>query len=153
MKKVTFLTSVVLGFSLLFFGSCEKSTEELIEEITPEVTAMVDGNSFSTEVAAGVSTTVLVITATKDKEAIVLTLPSRDKGVYPIDVFTTNASYLPVLDSLASGYIAYDGEVEITDINTLRTQIQGTFSFKAANAATLDTLSVTNGILKNIPVK
>ncbi|MGB0391481.1 MAG: DUF6252 family protein [Salibacteraceae bacterium] len=151
LKSVLSLSVLVGG--LTFLGSCDKTTDEIIEDITPAVTASVDGNPFSTEIAAGLHTTLLLITATKDKESIVLSLPAKDVGVYPVDILTTNASYLPVLDSLNSAYIAYEGQIEITSINTLRTQIQGKFYFKAANPNTLDTLSVTDGILKNIPIK
>lgn len=154
MKNLAQLITIFVALpALMFLGSCDKTTEEIIEDITPNVTANIGGNQWTTDIAGGINTTVLLITAVKNKESVVLSLPGKDKGVYPIDLISTNASYLPVLDSLASAYVAYDGVVEITSINTLRTQIQGTFSFKAANAGTLDTITVSGGILKNIPIK
>jgi hypothetical protein len=152
-SNMTKTVSVIcVTFGVLTFGSCKKTTEEIVADITPQATATVGGNAWSTKIAAGVSSTLFVITAKKDKEAVVLTLPSKDKGVYPIDIISTNASYLPIFDSLSNAYIAFSGSIEITDINAAKTQINGKFEFTAANSS-LDTIKITNGILKNIPVK
>lgn len=138
-------------FSLGFF-SCEKTTDEVIEDVTPSVTAKIGGVEWSTNIAAGVNSTLYVITATKDKEAIVLSIPSKVVGVYPIDAINNMASYLPVLDSLSDAYIAYSGNIEIEELNFARTQFNGTFEFSAINAS-LDTIHVTSGVMKNIPTK
>ena len=82
-----------------------------------------------------------------------MSIPSKDTGTYPIDIISTNATYTPNIDSVSNSYIAYEGEVKITSINTLRTQVQGSFSYKAANATILDTIHVTQGVLKNIPIR
>lgn len=151
--KFTKAITLAIAFAgILTYSSCKKTTEEIINDVTPNASATVGGASWTTGVAAGVTSTVFVVTAKKDKEAIVLTLPSKDKGVYPIDIISTNASYLPVFDSVSNAYVAYSGKIEITDINVAKTQIQGTFEFEAANSS-LDTIKVKNGILKNIPVK
>lgn len=154
MKKGNILFGILIA-SMGFLGleSCDKTTDEIIEDVTPSVTCKIGGADFETNVAAGVSSTVVAVTATSGKEVVVLSLPSKDTGTYPIDIISTNATYTPNVDSISNSYVAFQGEVKITSINTLRTQIQGTFNYKAANASTLDTLHVTDGILKNIPIR
>lgn len=153
-KNVKMRTLIILGaFAFLGIQGCEKDTDEIIEDVTPKVTCEINGLNWETEVAGGLTSTVFAITASKDKEAVILSIPSKDVGVYPIDIISSNAVYSPIIDSLSTTYVAYSGEIEITSINTLRTQVQGTFYFSAANATTLDTISIANGILKNIPAK
>ncbi|MFT4753795.1 MAG: hypothetical protein ACI85Q_001343 [Salibacteraceae bacterium] len=151
--KLTLVTLLLFAFGLLGFQSCNQTEDEIIAGITPVMSASIGGNSWSTNIAGGITSTIIVVTGTKDREAVVLTLPSKDPGTYPIDFISTNATYSPMIDSLAAAFVAFEGEVIITSINTLRTQIQGTYNFKAANAASLDTVHVTNGILRNIPIK
>lgn len=144
------LISVVV-FTLGLVG-CDKSQEEIVEDITPVVTAKVSGQEWSTKIAVGVNSTLFVLTASKDKEAIVLILPTKAIGVYTIDLINNNASYVMNVDSVANTYLAFEGEINLESMNTIRTQVNGTFNFKLANA-NLDTISITNGTFKNVPTK
>lgn len=148
--KSTTLSLLFLG--LLITAGCDKDNNEIVESVTPKVTATVSGNAWEAKVSGGVSTTVFVITATKDKEAIVLTVPSKATGEYVIDGVNNMAYYTPDLDSLDASYIAYSGKIVISDINFAKTQFNGSFEFEAISAA-LDTIHVKNGVLKNIPAK
>ena len=152
-SRSMFIGMTLLSVGFLAFESCDKTTDEIVEDLTPEVTCKIGGVDFETNIAAGVSSSVVAITATSAKEVIGLSMASKDTGTYPIDNILTNATYTPNIDSVASIYLAFEGELKITNVNTLRTQIQGTFNYKAANAATLDTIHVTDGVLKNIPIK
>lgn len=144
-----------LASATLTFTACDNTPEEVVEAITPNVKASIDGASFETNIAIGVNAIVSVgITATKGNQVIVLNTPSIDVGVYTIDGATTNGTYTPnVTDSLNGIYAGYEGVIEITDVNSAGTQIQGNFNFKCINAVTLDTISITNGELNNIPIK
>ncbi len=154
MKNLNFLAILVIGtFTFLSFQGCDKDKDEIIEDITPEISCKLSGVEWETNVAAGLTSSIVAITATKGKEVILLSIPAKEVGDYPIDIITTNASYTPIIDSISNTYLAFEGEVKITSINTLRTQIQGSFNFKAANATTLDTIHITEGVLKNIPMK
>lgn len=62
------------------------------------------------------------------------------------------ASYVQNIDSISEAYVAYSGEIKLESMNTIRTQIDGTFNFKAVNA-NLDTITISTGIFKNIPTK
>ncbi len=143
----------LIAIGLLTFASCGKTQEEIIEDITPSVTAKVSGQDWTTNIAAGVNSTIYVITASKDREAIILTIPTKTVGVYPIDGLANMASYVADIDSLSNTYIAYSGSIEIKDMNFARTQFNGTFEFTAVSAGLLDTIQVTGGIMNNIPTK
>jgi len=138
---------IVLGFS-----NCNKSEEEIIEDITPVMSAKIGGKSWTTKIAAGVNSTIYVITGTEDKEAIILTIPTKTVGDYTIDGLNNMASYVQNIDSISDAYVAYSGEIKLESLNTIRTQVNGTFNFKAVNA-NLDTISITGGTFKNIPTK
>tara|TARA_R110002050_G_scaffold109799_1_gene221348 strand:+ start:77907 stop:78371 length:465 start_codon:yes stop_codon:yes gene_type:complete len=144
----------ILLFAIFSLGlfSCNKTTDEIVADVTPTMSAKVGGVAWTTKIAAGVNSTLFVITGTKDKEAIILSIPTKDVGVYAIDGINNNASYLPILDSLSSAYVAYSGSIEIKDLNFSRTQFNGTFEFTAINSS-LDTIHVTEGVMKNIPTK
>jgi hypothetical protein len=146
------LLFTALSAFVITFSSCEKTTDEVVENITPSASASISGQPWTTKIAAGVNSTIFVITASKDKEAIVLSLQAKEEGTFSIDGISTNASYVPVIDSIASAYIAYSGTVVVKDLNFARTQFNGTFEFDAVNSS-LDTIHVTNGILTNIPTK
>lgn len=145
---------ILICITTLLWGGCESTPEEIIESITPNVKAQIDGQAFETNVAVGASAIAVAITATKNEEVIVLTIPSVDAGIYSIDGITTNATYTPnITDSLNALYAGFEGQIEITDVNSLGSQVQGNFHFKCVNAITLDTISVTNGQLNNIPIR
>lgn len=146
------LSLTVTAIAMLTLFGCGKSKEEIIEDITPVVTAKIDGVDWNTKIAAGVNSTLFIITASKDKEAIVLSVPTKAIGVYPIDILNNIASYVMNVDSITDAYVAYEGEIDIESMNTIRTQVNGTFTFKAANA-NLDTISITNGTFINVPTK
>lgn len=152
MHKLKIATLTIFSIAVLGVIGCKKSTEEIQEDVTPNVTTMLSGAEWTTKVAGGVSSTVFVITASKDQEAIVLTIPTKAVGIYPIDGVNNMAIYMPIIDSLDASYIAYGGSIEITDMNFTHTQFNGTFEFVAIDA-NLDTINVTAGILKNIPAK
>lgn len=155
MKKTNYsiLTLIsIISIGILTLGSCGKTTDEIVEDLTPVVTAKVSGQEWSTNIAAGVNSTIYIITASKDKEAIVLTLPVKAEGVYSIDGINNMASYIGNIDSISDSYVAYSGSIEIKDMNFTRTQFNGTFEFLAINS-NLDTIQVTEGVLKNIPTK
>lgn len=151
-KQLLYISFGLMG---LVLTSCNDTPEDIVEAITPNVKATINTNSFETNVAAGINTVAtVVITATQGNEVIVLTIPSTATGVYEIDAITTNASYTPnINDSLNAIYVGYQGQVEITDVNTIGTQVQGNFNFKCVNAVTLDTITVSAGELNNIPIK
>ena len=142
----------IVSIGLLTLESCDKTKDEIVEEVTPSVTAKVSGQDWTTKIAAGVNSTIYVITASKDKEAIILTIPTKTVGVYTIDGLANMASYVNDIDSISDAYVAYSGSIEIKDMNFARTQFNGTFEFTAVNAS-LDTIHVTEGLLKNIPTK
>jgi hypothetical protein len=142
----------IFSIGLVTLGSCDKSKDEIIEDVTPSVTAKVGGQDWATKIAGGVNSTIYVITASKDKEAIILTIPTKTVGVYPIDGLANMASYVGNIDTIADAYVAYSGSIEIKDMNFARTQFNGTFEFTGVNA-NLDTIHVTSGILTNIPTK
>ena len=147
-----FSTLVLLAILILGFSNCDKTEDEIIADITPEMTATVGGEAWTTKIAAGVNTTIFVITGNKAKEQIILTIPTKTIGDYDIDGLNNMASYVQNIDSIGDAYIAYSGEINVQSMNTLRTQVNGTFNFKAVNTS-LDTISITSGTFKNIPTK
>jgi len=155
MKKNQLKKSIILLFGaalLVTFSNCGKSEEEIIEEITPVMTAKIKGEVWTTKVAAGVNSTLYVISGTKDKEIIALTIPSKTIGVYTIDGLNNIATFIPDYDTLANTYYAYEGTIDLKTMNTIRTQVNGTFEFTAVNSS-LDTIHITEGTFKNIPTK
>lgn len=143
---------LISAFTILFSASCEKTKEEVIADITPSVSANINGTAWSTNIAAGVSGLTYIITATADSQAIILTVPEKAVGTYTVDGISTAASFVPSVDSASNAYFAYSGTIEISNLNFTNTQFNGTFNFKAINSQ-LDTISVTDGILKNIPTR
>ena len=143
----------IIAIGLLTLASCDKTKDEIVEDVTPSVTAKVGGQDWATKIAGGVNSTIYVITASKDKEAIILTIPTKTVGVYPIDGLANMASYVGDTDILSNAYVAYSGSIEIKDMNFARTQFNGTFEFSAASVGLQDTIHVTSGIMMNIPTK
>ena len=155
MRRFQFKNSAVmlLGAALILsLSNCGKTEDEIIEDITPVMTAKVDGETWSTKIAAGVNSTLFIISGTKDKELITLKIPTKAIGVYPIDGLNNFAFYTPESDSISDSYIAYKGTIDLKSMNTIRTQVNGTFEFTAVNANS-DTIYISEGIFKNIPTK
>ena len=148
-KKILFALVIT---STLAIVSCKETADEINDNFTPSVSATVGTTEWSTNIVAGVTSSTFVISASKSPEAIILTIPVKTVGVYPIDGVNNLAFFAPNTDSLDQAYIAYSGSIEITSINASGNQLDGKFNFTGINTS-FDTLSISNGILKNVPVK
>ncbi len=140
------------GFILLFASSCKKTTEDLIDKAPTSVSVTLNSTFWKTEnVKTDTVNGMYVITATKDKEQMVFTMPKMEKGEYPVLQNGTTITYIKDTSNPTDAYIAASGKIKVNGVIEDGKEFEGEFDFVAANASA-DVIMATNGSLVNIPI-
>jgi len=142
MKKVIFLLVAVL-----FFFSCSKDDDG--NTIFPSMSALIDDEEWS----AITRVTVLedgkfVITGTSlAGKILTITIFGSTEGKYELNLTsaTVGAVYKESVNiTTEDAYVSATGEVDLTEVNTSKQKISGTFSFIVIRNLT-NTINITEG--------
>jgi len=145
--KITLISLFLFGL-MVFSQSCKKTTEELIDNITPTFSAEVDGVVWKTNSVIALKTdTAFVTTATEDSTLFILSVKAFKNGKFTIDGTNAIATYSN--DNSANLYIATRGEIEVLEAEDHGGNFNMKFHFTAFNLNG-DSVVVTNGDSKNI---
>jgi hypothetical protein len=151
MKKV-----VLLMVSVLVLGSCQKIKDELLSS---EMTATLDGSDWvANKRVTTLKDNIFTINGNAaDGTSLSIIIDGSDEGVYSINILepkNCTAIYKETLSSTSEdAFVALRGEATVTEINTSKKEISGTFSFvfkKAELSFSADSVIVTNGVFKNL---
>ena len=146
--KITLLVLIVFG-GLLLSTSCEKATEKLLEKLTPEFSADVDGTTWKTkDVFALKSDSGFSITAAEDTVMFMFFIKEFKNGKYDISNSTEAAATYTIGDS-PDIHIGLSGEIEVIEAEDNGVNFDIKFHFMAVNIVG-DTVYITNGEGKNI---
>lgn len=172
MKKV--LTYSIFILSVVFFNSCENEPLTGFDLTDPALTGngsntqngsfMVDFDSqtfVADQVSATISDEIINITGLRgaNGEAVILTLNGTTSGTYQLGVqsgSSINAAAYNESNTSQSAWIAVtdgttsQGQVIITEIDTVNLKISGTFSFTATNFLLNQTKNFTSGSFTNV---
>ncbi|NJO88086.1 MAG: hypothetical protein HC831_03315 [Chloroflexia bacterium] len=152
--------------SLYFLlGSCEEA-KDIIP--LPTMNATVDNEGWNTNATwciynkSGKPQNIEIIgsptlSKTADK-VIVLTILGNTTGTYQFGIGTVSANcnvvYKKTSDAIEGGdnyYVAYEATITISEMNTEKKTISGSFSAKCINTALVpDEVIITNGTFKNV---
>jgi hypothetical protein len=165
MKKLYIIVIVVfLGTNALLFNSCDKVNEVLA---LPSMTATVDGVSWTSIFRATVlfqSNGVFSITGTPDAsenvdKAIILSTNGTTVGTYelnlvggPTDCAVAYKKTAGAASGSADYYVAHTATIAVTEVNTDKQRISGTFSatLVPSNDPLGTEIKITNGKFENL---
>jgi PBP1b-binding outer membrane lipoprotein LpoB len=136
----------------LILSSCEQA-EDVFEDLLPEMYATIDGEKWTS--LARTTTmqdgAINIIGVSLSKETIVLRINGNTTGTYsvPIEVVAAyNETEITDPYSLDNAFVGLTGSVTITEVNTTKKTISGTFNFNATRIT--DSKNVTEGKFVNI---
>lgn len=166
-KKIILIAALFIGI-LITACSKDEVKDTIEEKIIGTMTATIDGTEWKADAPYGsISESRIVITGVgligENKKAIILTINGTSLGDFtisynPLDTAanvgngaTYNADYNNI--SNENTYLAYRGEISITNITDKK--VSGSFSFDCKKASVSDTLGivVTSGTFSNINYK
>lgn len=147
MKKV-----IIIIVAVLFFIGCTKDEEGKI--IWPAMSAVIDGVEWNSATRVNVlEEGKFIITGTSlDGKSLSITIFGSAEGVYELNLTSTKvaAVYKESINmTTEDAYISVSGEVELTEVDTSRKKISGTFSFIVVRNLT-NTINITEGEFTNL---
>ncbi|UCH15086.1 MAG: hypothetical protein JSV22_03750 [Bacteroidales bacterium] len=147
MKKV-----IIIIVAALFLFSCSKDEEGNI--IWPAMSAVIDGVEWNSATRVSVlEEGKFIITGTSlNGESLSITVLGSAEGVYQLNLSSAKvaAVYKESINvTTEDTYVSVTGEVELTDVDTSRKKISGTFSFVVLRKLT-ETINITDGEFTNL---
>ena len=146
MKKI-----LGLLFVLVIVLSCSNDDEE---SGAPYMSAVIDGSDWKpiTRVTVLDEDKFVITGVTLTGETLVITILGTAEGVYELNLTAVQcgAVYKETAGtSTEDAYVSATGEVELTNVNSSKQEITGTFSFTVAKGV-LNTKTITEGTFRNL---
>ena len=142
MKRVIFIIVTVL-----FFIGCTKDEEGNI--VWPSMSAVIDNEEWNTVTRVTVlEEGKFIITGTSvTGKSLSITIFGTTEGKYELNLTSANVAAVykeSVNMTTEDAYVSVTGEVDLTDVDTSKKKISGTFSFILVRNLT-NTINVTEG--------
>jgi len=156
MKKVMFLSMIIIAAFSVVITSCEKDETEEENPPTASMSATIDGEAWTSDQSGcTVTNGITGIAGTKAQgQTITMTVSQFQEGGYGFSFESTiNVA------ALTNGNVTYTtnsaqgctGQVYISEINTTDSTLSGNFDFKAYSPYGKGFIEVTDGLFSNIP--
>ena len=144
--------SILLVLTLALFSSCEEDSKLLSFKFK----ASIDGQEFksATPLATMYQDKIIIEATSLSGQSILLTINGTQAGTYAISASPALVQFAGVYkqsinSSSDDAYLASDGNIIITDIDTQNNRITGTFEFTVRRNLT-ESITVSNGQLIGI---
>jgi hypothetical protein len=158
--KINFKNSIAsICLGILIITGCSKEDNPITNLLTAKMTATVKGESWSatTQTAAKTASTITIagtqISTSLTSSIISITINGITADSYNVGVTgkICTATYTPNASSPSKSYLSSSGTVKISEINTSKKTISGTFSFTCIDGIlTSDSVVIKNGSFSGI---
>ena len=131
-----------------------KSLENIIDELSPELTATIDGEAWQANIQASrLEGDKFIISGTSlSGESLVITALGSSEKTYELNLSSAQCAALykeSASDSDDDAYIGVTGTVVLSKVNTTQKSVSGTFSFTVLRGID-ETIIISNGKFKDL---